>query len=462
MNNLELLYKHAPLYKDLFDKQLEFALAPSRFRAALCSRRAGKTKGLLIEMFQRHLSKPGTLGVYLALTDRSVVKIVFPIARELILKHKIKASIVGDEIVFENGSIISVLGANHINKIEGFRGTKLLDCVIDEAASFKDHILGYLVDEIIAPALSDLQGPLILVGTPAAHCSGMFHRITMGLEGKDVWVVKKWTAFDNPYMHDQHVMDSAIFLKRKQCDTGNPKYRREYLGEWCTDNEARMIKPFTLMNMPSPYMPGGWRSVIGVDFGFNDETAFSVIGWQYNNPRAYVIECFGYTGGSVSQIAASLVALKAKYQPIRIVGDPAGASKIMMEEFQKKYKVHMEVAQKQNKAHYIEILNDALTNENLVLNPTTTLKLQAEMKTVVWNEERTRELEGPNCDHLDATLYAYREAIAYIEKIKIFKVKTPQEIEQEMMRSQAQRDAERANEKLGDTFFQEMNYILEE
>ena len=47
-----------------------------------------------------------------------------------------------------------------------------------------------------------------------------------------------------------------------------------------------------------------------------------------------------------------------------------------MAEFSDKYKIFIESAQKTNKAHYIEIFNDALVNDNLILAPGKTETLQ--------------------------------------------------------------------------------------
>jgi hypothetical protein len=458
LKELEQLYKIAPLYRELFDKQLEFALSPSRFIAAVCSRRAGKTTVCAVKAFQELLNRPNSIGIYLALTDRSVEDIFMPAVLPLVSKYKIKCKVNRDEIIFDNGSKLLICGANHTHKIETFRGIKLLFCIIDEAASFNEKILHYLIDEIIGPALSDLQGQLMLIGTPAAHCTGMFYDVTTGTE--DVWLTKKWTAYDNPFMKENFGKDAELFMKRKRCDQTHPKFRREYLGEWCTDDESLMIKPFYIGFPSTTYNSDLWRSCIGVDFGFNDETAFSVIGWERNNPQAYVLEVYGKAEMSVSAIALELKRLKEYYKPIKIVGDPAGASKIMMSEFLDKYKIFMEPAQKQNKAHYIEIFNDALVNGVLLLHPEKTKELQKEMKKVVWNEERTREMEGMKCDQLDATLYCYREALAHIEKIKVIEILTDKQKEDKFLKMQEDKDMVDIQAKKGDPFYDDIAYII--
>jgi hypothetical protein len=465
---LEQLYKIAPLYQELFPKQLELALHPNRFTASLTGSRAGKTTACAVIAIQELISNPNCLGVYLALTDKSVINIFMPIVRPLLAKYSIKAKITSDDIQFSNGSRLIVLGANHIHKVETFRGLKLKFCIIDECASFNQKILNYLIDEIMIQRLSDLQGRLMLIGTPAAHCSGLFYDVTNNLE--EGWGLVNWTVFDNPYMTKQALMDVELYMKRKQCERQNPKLRREYDGEWAADDDELLVRQPTLTSLPNHYNLELWRSVIGVDFGFNDETAFSVIGWERNNPKAYVIETFGVTGeqasksglGMVTYIGNILNDLKDKYKPVKIVGDPAGASKILMDEFLFKHKVFMESAVKKDKAHYIEIMNDALVNQALVFHPTQTKELQREISKLVWNEERTREREGMKCDHFDATLYAYREALAYVEKIPARYVpKTPEQIGQEMIQQQVITDMERAASRRGDDFFNDLSNFLD-
>ncbi len=468
IDELEQLYKAAPLYRELFPKQLELALNPNRFTASLTGSRAGKTTACAIISLQEMLTTPNCLGVYLALTDKSVVNIFMPIVRPLLAKYRITATVTNDYVQLSNGSRLVMLGANHIHKVETFRGLKLKFCIIDECASFNQKILKYLIDEIMVQRLSDLQGRLMLIGTPAAHCSGLFFDITT--EKEQGWGLSHWSVFDNPHMVEQSTKDVEWEMKRRQCERTNPKLLREYDGQWAADDDELLVRTPSLVEPPSKYTLDGWRCVVGVDFGFNDATAFSVIGWERNNPKAYVLETFSITGeqasktgiGMVTYIGNILNSLKERYKPVKIVGDPAGASKILMDEFLYKHKVFMESAVKKDKAHYIEIMNDALVNQALVFHPTLTKELQKEVSKLVWNEERTREREGQPCDHFDATLYAYREALAYTEKIPIAQaLKTPDQLGKEMIQQQVIRDEQELENRRGDTFFVDFNNFLD-
>lgn len=445
--NLSALYKAAPLYRELFLEQLEFALSPSRFVAAVCSRRAGKTTVCAVKCVQELLDTPNSLGMYLALTDKSVENIFMPIVLPLLDKYGVRYKKKSDEIYFSNGSKLALLGANDRRKIETFRGVKLLFCIIDEAASFSEKILHYLIDQVLTLSLMDLQGQLMLIGTPAAHCKGFFYDVTeKKKQGK--WIIKKWNAFSNPHVQENFNKDIEDFLDRKKCDRNSPSFRREYLGHWCTDEESLMIKSPTLTSI-TDFSLQGWRTVLGVDFGFKDETAFCIIGWRRNNPKAFVLKSYGIVGASVTEISNELHKIKDRYNPCRIVGDPAGASKIIMKEFCDKHKIYMEVAQKSNKAHYVEILNDAVINDNLVFDVSFTGELVEEIDKCVWNEERTRELEGVKCDQIDAMLYAYRESLAFTEKIKEQILVDPRAQEKWMLQETI-RDVERQNNYYND------------
>lgn len=419
---LEALYKTHPMYKELFFKQLEVLLNPARFISVITGSRSGKTTMAAVHAIE-DLSKNVGIGLYVARTDSSVRDIFMPIVKPLLRKYGIIAKVNADEIVFSNGSKLLVLGANHPHKIENFRGLKLRFAIVDECASFNQDILVYFINDILIRRLSDLQGKLFLIGTPAAHCSGLFYEVTTGLEIG--WAKHHWTAFDNPHVRQQSFTDIEFEMARKQCDRNAPRLLREYDGVWSTDDDEFLMKKPSLMLPPTHYTKERWRSIIGVDFGFNDETAFSVIGWERDSNRAYVLETFGITGesvqksklGMVTVIGKTLQELRGKYSPMRIVGDPAGASKIILDEMQMKYKINIEPAIKKDKAHYIEIMNDAITNQLLVFHPTNTQGLQKEIAKLVWNEDHTREREGMKCDHFDATLYAWREVMAHTEKL---------------------------------------------
>ena len=82
------------------------------------------------------------------------------------------------------------------------------------------------------------------------------------------------------------------------------------------------------------------------------------------------------------------------------------------------------------------------------------------MKSIVWNEDHTRELEGMACDHLDATLYAFRETLEYLEKIVVPKVIDDAERERQFMAQVIKEDKRIRELHSGDTFFDDISNFL--
>jgi len=85
-------------------------------------------------------------------------------------------------------------------------GQKLAKVAIDECAFFTID-LAALVDDIIRPTLSDLQGQLILCSIPGFVQRGLFWDVVSGK--RKGWSLHQWTAFENPHMEKQFRADIA-------------------------------------------------------------------------------------------------------------------------------------------------------------------------------------------------------------------------------------------------------------
>ena len=65
------------------------------------------------------------------------------------------------------------------------------------------------------------------------------------------------------------------------------------------------------------------------------------------------------------------------------------------------------------------------------------------------------------CDQLDATLYAYREALAYTEKIKVVTIETDKDRANKWIQLQEAKDKERFDANQGDSFFNDIHNFLD-
>lgn len=158
-----------------------------------------------------------------------------------------------------------------------------------------------------------------------------------------------------------------------------------------------------------------WRFVLGIDYGFNDDCAFVVLGWREHGNVVYVIESAHEAGLVPDDAAQAVDSLEQRYHFDVIVGDTGGLGKGYVEEARQRWRLPIEPAEKHNKRGYISLLNGALRSRKLLVFQGNE-DLEREWNTLPWAEGKQKEAEG-FANHLaDATLYGWRAATAYLEK----------------------------------------------
>ena len=179
-----------------FDAQKKlFRSTGARFRTAVCSRRSGKSVGIVGDMFDTCLSSPGVTCLYLTITHANVRSIIWRDIQEIKQKYKIDCDLnnLRMEVKFPNGSIISTGGVKDASVIETYRGWKIKKAYIDECQSMRPHVQE-LIKAVLIPALRDHRGSLYLTGTPGATKTGFFYEYSHNPK----WFNCSWTAFENP------------------------------------------------------------------------------------------------------------------------------------------------------------------------------------------------------------------------------------------------------------------------
>lgn len=157
--------------------------------------------------------------------------------------------------------------------------------------------------------------------------------------------------------------------------------------------------------------------VLGIDYGYTDDTAFSVAGWRANDPIVYVVESFKQKGLTPSDAAETVYALSRRYLPVRIVGDMGGLGKGYAEEARARWNLPIEPADKNNKRGYIELMNGDFERSRIKLVSSMTQPLVKEYAELPWEEDRSKECDGFDNHCSDATLYTWRAACAYHERL---------------------------------------------
>lgn len=399
-----------------FPAQNRFLQDPSRFKAAQCTRRAGKSYGVGLMLFEAAYTQSGVSVLYLAKTRDSAKRIMLKDILSKINREKnIRAVLNLTELslTLPNGSVIYLLGgdANPEEKNK-FLGQKFKLVVIDEAA-FWEQDLEQMVYEVLAPATIDLQGQIVMVSTTSDIVKGLYYEVTNGLRPE--WSVHKWDTSDNPFMRTSWKREIETLTR------SNPKirltagFRRMYLNEWVVDDKARVYAFHKSRDLISkiPSAKGQPTFILGIDLGWTDATAFVVTVSFEHDPKLYVVDSHKKSKMIVSDVASWILDAQQLYaQDMLLVVDPG--SKQVIEDLRSRYGLNLRDASKSNKNAQIEMLNsDLLTEQVKIVDNAANQALVSELETLTWDARRMQigiKREDPKAEnHLcDAFLYAYR------------------------------------------------------
>ena len=401
--------------KLLFGPQKDFVLDPSKNKAAVCSRRAGKSYSIAFMLLEHALKNERSINPYITLTRDSGKDILWPALHDLDEKLNINLKFrenTGD-IVLPNKSKIIIRGSDDRRQIEKLRGPKYPIAVIDEAQGFP-HFLHDLIEDVLEPATLDYDGQIVVTGTPNSACAGPFFDLTNTVEG---WNVHTWTLRENP-----HIPNVTDWLERKReqkgWDENHPTYLREYCGVWIRDSSCLVFEYSDKVNVVDTFdhtLADDWEWVLGIDLGFNDPTAFVVLAYSESINKVYVVESYKESKLIPSVVAAHVEGLRVAYPFSRIVADTGGFGKGYAEEMKTRFAIPVFAAQKRQKANFIEHMNGDLRTGSIQICADKNKDLIEEISLLQWNVdamERGRMMIDDRRfqDHLsDAFLYAWRE-----------------------------------------------------
>ena len=414
---LELEAKHRKsltFRPKLFAQQAAFIQDPKKLKAALCSRRAGKSHMAGCYVIAEALKHPRATVPYVALTRGHAKRIMWKTLLDLTRPYNPQVNLTELRITLSNGSDIVLAGANDEATAEVFRGQKFPLVVLDECASFRSHFRE-MVEEVIEPALIDYNGTLAMIGTPSAACRGLFFDATTAKDSP--YSIHKWTILDNPYIpHAQSWLNER--MSERGWDETTPAYRREWLGEWVASTDSQ-VYAFSKERNIAKAVPKKLDYILGIDLGYDDETAFVVIGYRPDDPNVYVVETYAKSEMIITDIIRVIEDLTARYKSfVRIVADTGGLGKQIAAELRKRYGVPVFPAEKTQKAEFIQLANDDFRQGKIQVLPSE-INFIEEITALQWDEEKQgRFIEDPRfANHrCDAFLYAWRESTHYLNK----------------------------------------------
>jgi hypothetical protein len=424
--------------------QLAFIEHPSKWKAAICSRRAGKSYGVGLALILRALQFERTKHLYLALTRDSAKRILWDdilktICRELRIKAKFNETELS--VRFENGSIIYLLGADAKQEEQDkLLGQKYKTVVVDEAASFRTD-LRRLIYKTIEPATIDGDGTIMMIGTPGDFIGPpgedrhMFFAVTSGATRGEAsqtneenergyeWVSFRWNTFDNPSMANKWREALEKKLARIPHFDETVEYKTEWLGEWCIDTSKLVYRFREDRNLVDKVPDDLTTFTIGIDLGFEDATAFHVWGWRPFDEHLYGVETTKKKRITLDEVNVEVKRLMRKYPRSRVVID--GANKQGVEHLRKVYGLPLRIAEKQGKLDFIRHMNTDLITGRILLSKTGCKELVSEWVALIWDDRTRIPTEKEGCDNhaADGALYGWRDAYYFIKGQA--KAKTP-------------------------------------
>lgn len=413
-----------------FPLQEKFIRDPARMKALLCTRRAAKTYGAGLYLIQTALERKGSSSVYIGLTRDQSKRIIWNDVLKTILRQLnivCKYNETELTVEFPNGSTIYVLGINDSeSEKDKLLGKKYALCIIDEAASYTID-LHDLIYKILKPALADLGGTLVLQGTPDDRRSGIFYELTRDIPvqppqrvERGGFAVYTWTTWDNPHMVRAWGETIAELERADPHVKEQTWFRQHYLGEWVTDDSNKIYRYRHDRNGWNGVLPNyewePWRYVLGLDLGYEDSTALSLLAYHPNDQYVYVLRSEKRKHLTISEVADWIRVWEGQYPIGYYIVD--GANKQAVQEIVKHHGIPLEAAEKTDKHNFIRIMNSDFVSGKIKVYRQGCEALIDEWEKLIWNKKALekgiwKEDASFHGDCSDSALYAYRYCFHY-------------------------------------------------
>lgn len=407
-----------------FEHQWKFIRDEATLKAALTTRRAGKSNAIALDFLETSERFPGVSMAYTGLTDDSAKRIIWkdaikPLAKKFDIPVKLRRS----DCTITNertGAVLYMFGINAgEEEMAKLFGPKWKRIYVDEGATYTIDLETFIY-QVCMPGLVDLNGQLVLVGMPNNNANSFFAKVTQGLSPG--WSLHKWTAFDNPYVAEKFRKQIEFYKRTNPGFLLTPLYRQQYLGEWVVDASAlvyRFDDSLFVDALPDASPMNPWHYVDGTDLGYDDPSGFVVLAYRDYDPDLYVVEAYKRSGMTITDVAERLRHHERIYRPERHLID--NANKQAVEELKQRFGLALTPAEKAGKADFIQIVNDDLRAKRIKFVRAHTEPLVAEMRTLTWDEKKYAKgqyVEAPRRPNhcCDAFLYPWRYCYNWVDR----------------------------------------------
>ena len=169
----------------------------SRFKVIAAGRRTGKSRLAAWRLIVSALEADKGHVWYIAPTQQQARDIMWQQLLELGNPVIASSHVNNMQLTLINGSVISLKGAD---RPETMRGVALKFVVLDEYADIKPTVF----EQILRPALADLKGHCIFIGTPKGR-NHFYDLYKLGKKNTKDWKSWHFTSFDNPLLDKEEI-----------------------------------------------------------------------------------------------------------------------------------------------------------------------------------------------------------------------------------------------------------------
>lgn len=370
------------LVAEWFPEQRACFEDPSRLVAALCSRRAGKTRAGNRHLLRSAMRTPHGRFLYVNSTLGEAKRLAWYGARAdgmATMAERMKLPAVTNEAELtihfpRNDSWIYLRGVDDEKRLMQALGTPFHEVLWDEAQKIPRK-LAPTIDGVLMPTLLDYRGRLRFTGTPTRNMGGIFWDITRpeaALRRKG-WSVHTWTLLNNPFFgravqrsgrwsvvdgvgntlsgpHADGEVQAAVVGARMQrgmrelqdllggpeaFPLDSPLMQREGFGRW-TYEDSNLVYPVhavdraTLCFAPARVRPDGYPDIVAalMDLpGWGDIDYYLALGADlgyYPDPFAWVLWGWSLRDPILYEVAShcrTLLDSDAQAQQLRDIRD---------------------------------------------------------------------------------------------------------------------------------------------
>ncbi len=263
--------------------------SPARFKVVVAGRRVGKTTYGVRKCVKEALI---TGGLYFWIAPSyKVAEVGWRMLKRLCWQLPgVEIREADKSVILENGGRIDIRSAVDPDSL---RGEKLWGAVFDEFAQIRPETW----PEVIRPALSDVKGWALFIGTPKGH-NWAFDLFNMAL------VTPGWAAFRKPTSANPYIDPQEIELARNDPSMSELMFLQEYEADFGASQYQVFPEILPQLHTWKGTVPEFVGYYGGMDFGGDTVGAHkstTVIGGLTSNDELIVIAAFKQSGPNIAE-----------------------------------------------------------------------------------------------------------------------------------------------------------------